>query len=140
MGLISGGRCLPRTMRRGASVAQGSTSAGVTPYRETKFCGTFAVDGKDNKDARMRKSAKKFVRGHVSPSGRLSLPAEFRKAVGLERGGEVVVELDDREIRIRTLDDAIAEAQALSQRLLAGKRNASVDDFLKERRADWKEP
>ena len=88
----------------------------------------------------MSTDAKKFVRGHVSPTGRLSLPAEFRKAVGLERGGDVVVELDNREIRIRTLDDAIAEAQALSRRLLAGKRNASVDDFLKERKADWKEP
>ena len=78
----------------------------------------------------MKTYAKKIVRGHVSASGRLSLPAEFRKAVGLEHGGDVVVELDNREIRIRTLDDTIAEAQALSQRLLAGKRNASVDDFL----------
>ena len=83
---------------------------------------------------------KKFVRGHVSPTGRLSLPAQFRKAVGLERGGDVVVELDDREIRIRTLDDVVAEAQALSRRLLDGKRLASVDDFLKERKADSKEP
>ena len=88
----------------------------------------------------MKTHAKKIVRGHVSASGRLSLPAEFRKAVGLEHGGDVVVELDNREIRIRTLDDTIDEAQALSQRLLAGKRNASVDDFLKERKADWKEP
>jgi bifunctional DNA-binding transcriptional regulator/antitoxin component of YhaV-PrlF toxin-antitoxin module len=88
----------------------------------------------------MRTPAKRLARGHVSPSGRISLPADFRKAVGLERGGDVVVELENREIRIRTLDDAIAEAQALSRRLLAGKRNASVDDFLKERKADWKEP
>ena len=34
----------------------------------------------------------------------------------------------------------IERYSALSQRLLAGKRNASVDDFLKERKADWKEP
>jgi len=88
----------------------------------------------------MGEQAKKLLRGHVSPSGRLSLPAEFRKAIGLERGGDVVVELDNREIRIRTLDDVVDEAQALSRRLLAGKRNASVDDFLKERKADWKEP
>jgi bifunctional DNA-binding transcriptional regulator/antitoxin component of YhaV-PrlF toxin-antitoxin module len=88
----------------------------------------------------MSEQAKKLLRGHVSSSGRLSLPAEFRKAIGLERGGDVVVELDNREIRIRTLDDVVDEAQALSRRLLAGKRNASVDDFLKERKADWKEP
>jgi bifunctional DNA-binding transcriptional regulator/antitoxin component of YhaV-PrlF toxin-antitoxin module len=84
--------------------------------------------------------AKKVVRGHVSPTGRVSLPAEFRRAVGLERGGDVVVELDGNDIRIRTIDEAVARAQAMSRRLLAGKRSASVDDFLKERKADWKEP
>jgi AbrB family looped-hinge helix DNA binding protein len=79
------------------------------------------------------------VQVHVSRSGRISLPATFRKALGLEAGGDVVVELNDREIRIRTLDDVIAEMQALSSRLLAGKPNASVDDFLRERKLDWKE-
>jgi AbrB family looped-hinge helix DNA binding protein len=81
----------------------------------------------------------KSVFCHVSKSGRMSVPAEFRKAIGLEAGGDVVVELDDREIRIRTLDDVIAELQALSSRLLAGKPNVSVDDFLQERKLDWKE-
>ena len=41
-------------------------------------------------DAKMTEQARKLVRGHVSPAGRLSLPAEFRKAVGLEGGGNVV--------------------------------------------------
>ena len=45
------------------------------------------------------------VRARVSESGRISLPAEFRKAVGLERGGDLVVELEGREIRIRPLDE-----------------------------------
>jgi bifunctional DNA-binding transcriptional regulator/antitoxin component of YhaV-PrlF toxin-antitoxin module len=88
----------------------------------------------------MGTQAKKVARGHVSPTGRVSLPAEFRRAVGLERGGDVVVELDGNDIRIRTIDEAVARAQAMSRRLLAGKRSASVDDFLKERKADWKEP
>jgi bifunctional DNA-binding transcriptional regulator/antitoxin component of YhaV-PrlF toxin-antitoxin module len=88
----------------------------------------------------MGTQAKKVLRGHVSPTGRVSLPAEFRRAVGLERGGDVVVELDGNDIRIRTIDEAVARAQAMSRRLLAGKRSVSVDDFLKERKADWKEP
>ena len=75
-----------------------------------------------------------FVR--VSESGRLSIPAEFRKALGLGRGGAVVVELDGREIRIRTVDEAIGRAQALTRRLLGGKPDASVDAFLAERRRD----
>jgi AbrB family looped-hinge helix DNA binding protein len=77
------------------------------------------------------------VKAKVSESGRLSIPADLRRAVGLERGGDVVVELDGRDIRIRTVAEAVAQAQALS-RLLLGDRaaEASVDDFLAERRRD----
>jgi len=76
------------------------------------------------------------ARGRVSESGRLSIPAEFRKAVGLERGGDVVVELDGREIRIRTVGEVLAQAQALTRRLIGGKPKASVDAFLFERRRE----
>lgn len=81
--------------------------------------------------------AKKVVRGRVSPSGRISLPADIRKAIGLERGGDVVVELDGQDIRIRTVAEVVARAQELSRQLLAGKPHCSVDDFLAERRRDW---
>jgi AbrB family looped-hinge helix DNA binding protein len=76
------------------------------------------------------------VIARVSQSGRLSIPAKFRKAVGLERGGEVVVELDGREIRIMTVDEVVARAQAMTRRLLGGKPEASLDAFLAERRRD----
>jgi AbrB family looped-hinge helix DNA binding protein len=83
--------------------------------------------------------AKAAVRGHVSPSGRISLPTEFRKAVGLEAGGKVLVELDGKEIRIRTVREAVARAQARSRRLFADRPNVSADDFLAHRREDWGE-
>jgi AbrB family looped-hinge helix DNA binding protein len=70
---------------------------------------------------------------HVSKSGRISLPAAFRKAIGLENGGDVLVTLEDREVRILTVRDAIARAQALSKRLLEGKPDVTVDDFIAER-------
>ena len=76
------------------------------------------------------------VRGRVSRSGRLSIPAAFRKAAGLEHGGNVAIELHDREIRIRTIDDVIARSQAMTRRLLGGKPEASVDAFLAERRRE----
>jgi len=75
----------------------------------------------------------------VSESGRLSLPAPFRKALGLAQGGDVVVELHGREIRIRTVDEVVVQAQALATRLLAGTPDASVDAFLAERRRDAEE-
>jgi len=78
------------------------------------------------------------VQGRVSESGRLSIPAEFRRAVGLEHGGVVVIELVGREIRIRTVDEVVAQAQAIARRLTAGNPDASVDAFLAERRREAK--
>jgi AbrB family looped-hinge helix DNA binding protein len=85
----------------------------------------------------MQASAKKVARARVSTSGRISLPAEFRKAVGLEHGGDVVVELDGKDIRIRTIDEGIARAQAIARRLFADKPSVSADDFVKHRKQDW---
>jgi AbrB family looped-hinge helix DNA binding protein len=76
------------------------------------------------------------IRVRLSESGRLSIPASFRKAVGLEAGGDVLVELEGKEIRIRSLNEAVAQAQAMARRLLAGHPEASVDDFIAERRRE----
>jgi AbrB family looped-hinge helix DNA binding protein len=76
--------------------------------------------------------------GRVSRSGRFSIPAQFRRAIGLEGGGDVVVELNGREIRIRTVEEVVAQAQAIARRLSAGKADASVDAFLAERRREAK--
>lgn len=68
-------------------------------------------------------------RGHVSETGRLSLPVELRRAVGLERGGPVRIELVDGAIRIRTMKEVKDRIQALARESgLADK--ASVADFL----------
>lgn len=72
----------------------------------------------------------------VSPSGRLRIPAQFRKAIGLERGGEVAIELDGNDIRIRTVDEIVGRAQALARHLLGDKPDGSVDAFLAERRRE----
>ncbi|MGK9165985.1 AbrB/MazE/SpoVT family DNA-binding domain-containing protein [Inquilinus limosus] len=76
------------------------------------------------------------VKAKVSESGRLSIPADLRRAVGLEHGGDVMVELDGRDIRIRTVDEVVAQAQALTRQLLGDKPEASVDAFLAERRRE----
>jgi len=72
----------------------------------------------------------------ISPTGRLSIPAEFRKVLGLERGGDVIVELDGREIHIRTVEEAVVHAQALTRRVLGARAQASVDEFIAERRQE----
>ena len=74
-----------------------------------------------------------MLKAKVTASGRISLPADLRRRHGLARGGEVLVEDTGEAIVLRTLDQAVAHAQAISRRLLAGKVGASVDDFLAER-------
>ena len=78
------------------------------------------------------------IRGRVTESGRVSLPAELRKAIGLERGGDVVFALEGREIRIVPLDEVVARAQALSRRLLGDNPDASTRGFIAERRREAK--
>jgi bifunctional DNA-binding transcriptional regulator/antitoxin component of YhaV-PrlF toxin-antitoxin module len=73
------------------------------------------------------------AKGKVPKPGRLSIPAEFREAVSLEDGGDVVIELAGREIRIRTIDEVVAQTQAIARRVTAGKPDASVDAFFAER-------
>ena len=69
----------------------------------------------------------------VMPDGRLSLPVGLRKKHGLIKGGEVIVEDIGDAILLRTFDQVVARAQALSRKLVEGKAGASVNDFLSDR-------
>ena len=69
----------------------------------------------------------------VMPDGRVSLPADLRRRHGLAQGGEVIVEDLGDAIVLRTLDQVVARAQALSKKLTVGKTGVLVDDFLAER-------
>ncbi len=70
----------------------------------------------------------------ISESGRLTIPASLRSAVGLERGGDVIVEVVDGELHVRTVAQAMERARAVARRIVTEKAGASVDDFLKDRR------
>lgn len=72
------------------------------------------------------------LRGHVSETGRLSLPVELRRAVGLERGGPVRIEIVDGSIRIRTMKEVRDRIRALARDTGLSEK-ASVADFL-----DWR--
>jgi AbrB family looped-hinge helix DNA binding protein len=74
------------------------------------------------------------IRGKVS-AGRVVLPAEFRKAFGIEDGADVVFSRTAHGIEIRTLGEVIKQAQALCARYI--KPGASpVDELLRERREE----
>lgn len=50
-------------------------------------------------------------RARVVGGGRLLVPAEFRRAIGIEVGSTVVVELHDGELRVRPLGSVLRRAR-----------------------------
>ena len=62
----------------------------------------------------------KSVLARIDPAGRLSIPAQHRRALGLEAGGPVVIKLEGGEVRVRAAADVMAELQAETARLLSG--------------------
>ncbi len=69
------------------------------------------------------------ARGRVTEAGRLSLPADVRRRVGLEKGGLVRIEVVDGVIQIRTMKDVMEKIRALARDTGLAEK-ASVADFL----------
>lgn len=72
----------------------------------------------------------------VSRSGRLSIPADVRKRLGLEKGGKLMLDMDEFGMRLSTAQQRVRKAQALYREFAKGKPDYTVDEFLQEKRAD----
>lgn len=73
------------------------------------------------------------ARHRVNENGRVVIPAAFRKALGINIGDEVVLRMEDDELRITTLKRRVERAQRLVQKHV--KRGTSlVDELIAERR------
>lgn len=72
----------------------------------------------------------------ITPNGRLSLPADIRKRLGLAGGGSLLVEETPDGVILRTVAQSVAHARALARKYTADRPEASVDAFLANRRAD----
>jgi AbrB family looped-hinge helix DNA binding protein len=73
------------------------------------------------------------TRLRVSQNGRVVIPASFRKALGIEIGDEVLLSLQDNELRITTQQARIRRAQQRARRYLKPGESL-VDELLVERR------
>ena len=71
----------------------------------------------------------------LGTSGRLVLPVQFRRALGVEPGDELILALDKGELRIFTRGEAIRRAQELVRRYIPSDRSL-VDELIQERRAE----
>lgn len=77
------------------------------------------------------------VRMKVGAGGRIVLPAEFRKELGLAPGDEVLVVLDNGALRILTPRQALEEAQAVVRRYLPNGKSLAAE-LIEERRKEAK--
>lgn len=73
---------------------------------------------------------------NITPNGRLSLPAELRKRLGLAGGGALLIEETDEGLILRTVAQSVAHARTLARKYTADKPEASVDAFLANRRVE----
>lgn len=75
------------------------------------------------------------TRVRIGSAGRFVIPAEFREALGIHAGDEVVLVLDPGEIRLMTTRQAVKRAQALVRQRSRGQVSLA-DELVAERREE----
>jgi AbrB family looped-hinge helix DNA binding protein len=73
------------------------------------------------------------TRLRVNENGRVVIPAFFRKALGINVGDEIVLRIEDDELRITTLKRRVERAQRLIRKHVKSGTSL-VDELIAERR------
>jgi bifunctional DNA-binding transcriptional regulator/antitoxin component of YhaV-PrlF toxin-antitoxin module len=71
----------------------------------------------------------------LGEGGRLVIPAEYRKALGVEVGDDLVLVLEENDLRVSTPQEAIRRAQALVRKYVPEGRLLS-DELIADRRRE----
>ncbi|MGA8615022.1 MAG: AbrB/MazE/SpoVT family DNA-binding domain-containing protein [Xanthobacteraceae bacterium] len=75
-------------------------------------------------------------RARINQQGRIVIPAECRAAAGLKPGDDLLIEpIGEGELRIRTPEQALREAQRIVARHSSGSRDL-VAELIAERREE----
>lgn len=74
------------------------------------------------------------IRTHLGSNGRIVIPASVRRTLGIDEGDELILVVEDGEIRLRTAKDAARKAQALVRRY--SRAGESLADGLVAERHD----
>ena len=74
----------------------------------------------------------------LGQNGRVVIPAEYRRAMGVKEGDEIVLVLENNSLRLMTVQTAVSQAQQLFSNLHGKAKRLSVDGFIAERRAENK--
>ena len=74
----------------------------------------------------------------VIAGGKIVIPADLRREFGIKDGDTLILERDeDGGLSIMTFEQAVRDSQRRARAIFGA--DYSVDQFLKERRADWGE-
>jgi AbrB family looped-hinge helix DNA binding protein len=74
-------------------------------------------------------------RVRIGPGGRVVIPAEFRKALGVEIGDDMVMELTNGELRLRSFDAALKRVQEIVRKYVPDGVSLA-DELIRERREE----
>jgi len=69
----------------------------------------------------------------VNENGRIVIPASYRRALGIKAGDEVILRMEDDELRITTMKRRIERAQRLVRKYVEPGVSL-VDELIAERR------
>lgn len=69
----------------------------------------------------------------INENGRVVIPAEFRRNLGIKAGDTVVLRIENDELRITTLQQRLAKAQQWVRKHVAPGTSLS-DELIAERR------
>jgi AbrB family looped-hinge helix DNA binding protein len=71
----------------------------------------------------------------LGKGGRIVIPTEYRRELGVEPGDEVILHLDEEGLRLYTPAQAVARAQSLVRRYVPNERSLS-EELISERREE----
>lgn len=75
------------------------------------------------------------IKTKIGKGGRIVVPAKYRKALDLKPGDDVILFLEDQQVRITTVKQAIRRAQQIVRQYVPEDRDL-VSELIKERREE----
>lgn len=77
------------------------------------------------------------ARAKVNENGRVVIPIQFREALGIEPGDEVIFSSDGETLRIETIRQRALQAQAMVRKYIDPSRSLA-DELIAERREEFR--
>jgi AbrB family looped-hinge helix DNA binding protein len=75
-----------------------------------------------------------FERVRLDEAGRVVIPAKMRKELGMSKGDWLVIGVEDGEVRVFTVEEAIRKAQETMRKYVPDRSRSMVDELISERR------